>query len=182
MIFQKAWNVAKDVDFRMPLPHEKPPSWIDADATLALPASLIPPAGKGVDLSEIDENFVPYVLNTDVGAFEPGETKWLGAPDPMDNMIQEVTRASIIRALMNSGIVTENELLTALDEYHNADARGERSRGQQLVRTIPDEKSPFRITKPSLKTNTPPKYGRKLWLTTELNKFPYGTEYTGDEN
>ena len=182
MIFEKAWDVVKDVDFRMPLPLEKPPSWIDADANLALPSSLIPPVEHSFDLSGIDENFFPYVSNTDVGAFEPeNETKSsLLAPSPMDNMIEEVTRASLVRALMNSGIVTENELLTALDEYYNADARGERSKGQQLVRTIPDEKSPFSITKPSLKTMTPSKYGRKLWLTTELNKPPYF--YTGDEN
>ena len=43
MIFEKAWGVAKDVDFRMPLPLEKPPSWIDADANLAISGSLIPP-------------------------------------------------------------------------------------------------------------------------------------------
>jgi len=173
MIFEKAWDVAKDVDFRMPLPLEKPPSWIDADANLAISGSLIPP---------VEHSHDPYFLHTDVGAFEPeNETKsLLLATSPMDNMIEEVTRASLVRALMNSGIVTENELLTALDEYYNADARGERSEGQQLVRTIPDEKSPFPITKPSLKTMTPSKYGRKLWLTTELNKPPYF--YTGDEN
>ena len=136
-IFDMAWKIAKDVDFRMPRPVDPPAKYTDPNAVLAFIGSKIPMIHTnryGLQLPNRDTQGIPMtggeggagIRIGDFGeAMHEGEisspfSRQHGIGDVMD----EIQRASLVRAIMEAGIVDEREIEEALDEAAFADARG----------------------------------------------------------
>lgn len=271
MVFEQAWNIVKDVDFRIPKPTGKPPSYTDEDANLAFRGSKIPnwwnwdnPHGQNPAINPVTgKEWEEHVIDPDTGekwptaddfwdaiaweiAFKAGkeggkaptelsvgdDVMWTDsnqfgptgkrggafvvAPpymdykvgdfgealedfddanfkpfgdriirDSKDTVFDELERASIVRAVMDAGLVSRREIETALDETSYADARGWRSRGQVQVSGPPlfpeqtyrrgpegiteyaqDQNERFRLQQEHEAKYPEPQ--RRGWLTTQL--------------
>jgi len=125
MVFEQAWAIVKDVDFRIPRPVDPPAKYTEPNAVLAFAGSKIPMTHtheRSVGLPTSAEQF-------EVGDFgehmhEGEEIKEeLTGHQGIERVIDEVERASLVRALMEAGIVGVEEIETALDEALFADRR-----------------------------------------------------------
>jgi len=206
-VFSKAWDFVKDVDFKLPSPIGRPPSYLDEDANLAFRGSRIPhfssfmypfdsdpsinprtgdrwdiDSSRGYETSnyremggpeddfysdkfrssvEYDplsgeyiptwrammdaakfkrdvrdgEIMVPPRMDYEVGDFSDSlrdfESSFLQSGK--DELLDELERASLVRAIRDAGITDRETLETALDEAAAASARGQRSKGQVQV-------------------------------------------------
>jgi hypothetical protein len=126
MVFEQAWSIVKDVDFRIPRPSDPPAKYTEPNAVLAFHGSKIP---------MMHTHDKSLGIPTEAGRFEVGdfgedmhEGKEAGAflsyHHGLENVRDELERASLVRALMEAGIVGEEEIESALDEASFADMRG----------------------------------------------------------
>ena len=127
MAFEQAWSIVKDVDFRIPKPVDSPAKYTEPNAVLAFAGSKIP-------MIHTHEQSVG--LPTSAGRFEVGdfgedmhEGKEVGAflshHHGLENVMDEIKRASLVRAIIEAGIVDQGQIEDALDEAAFADMRGE---------------------------------------------------------
>ncbi|MGB0164885.1 MAG: hypothetical protein ACPF9I_05700 [Candidatus Thalassarchaeaceae archaeon] len=206
-VFNEAWNLIKDVDFKIPSPIGRPPSYFDEDANLAFRGSRIPhfssfmypfdsdpsinprtgdrwdiDSSRGYETSNYREMggpeddfyndkfrssveydplsgeyiptwrammdaakfkkdvrdgkiMVPPRMDYEVGDFSDSlrdfESSFLQSGK--DELLDELERASLVRAIRDAGITDRETLETALDEAAAASARGQRSKGQVQV-------------------------------------------------
>jgi len=205
MAFERAWNVVKDVDFRIPRPADPVPSFLDPDANLAFRGSKIPhswnwdnPYGRNPAINPVtgkewenpvidpvtgekwpnrddfwesvaweaafraaregrkapteikvgddvqwsgDGDFVlpPPYMDYEVGDFgdalEDFKTAnhFISRHHGDQQVLDELERASLVRALNDAGIVGRKEMTDAIEEAWFADARGTRSPKQVQV-------------------------------------------------
>lgn len=206
-VFSKAWDLVKDVDFKIPSPIGRPPSYFDEDANLAFRGSRIPHFSSFMYPFDSDPNINPrtgdrYGIDSSRG-YETSNYREMGGPeddfysdkfrssveydplsgeyiptmralmdaakfkkdvrdgkimvppridyevgdfsDPLrdfessflqsgkDELLDELERASLVRAIRDAGITDRETLETALDEAAAASARGQRSKGQVQV-------------------------------------------------
>ena len=195
MVFEQAWNIVKDVDFRIPKPTGKPPSYTDEDANLAFRGSKIPNwfdrlhpfsddpminprtgdrfgvdsdkgdktsyyYGRGgpedespssVEYNPVTEEYEPtwralmdasrfkrdvregkivvppkrdYAIGDFTDSQRDFESSWIQTASGKDELLNELERASMVRALMDAGLIGERQIETALDEASFADSRG----------------------------------------------------------
>jgi len=183
MVFERAWAVAKGVDFRLPSPSDKPPSYLDRDANLAFHGSRLPnwyahenPWGDD-ELSPEDfaqsitdelrrrkgELVMAPHMDYEVGDFGDALEDFTSGGfferrDERDSVLLELERAGMVRALMDAGIVNRREISDALDETTFASGRGKWSPGQ-------------------IQIGGPPVFPRQTY-----RHGPYGTEYAQDQN
>jgi len=184
MAFERAWMIVKDVDFKIPSPSDKPPSYLDRDANLAFHGSQLPhwfahenPWGPD-ELSEDDfvqsikdemrrrkgelvmAPYMDYKVGDFGDALEDFEGGGFLTPHhDKEAVLGELERASLVRALMGAGIVDRREMSDAIDEADNAMSRGWYSPGHTQVSGPPPERSDW--------DDTPQK---RAWLTTQLGR------------
>ena len=202
MIFEKAWDLVKDVDFKLPKATDGPPTYTDKDAQLAFRGSRIPhwynylhpfsndpminprtgdrfgvDSERGYETSNYrgmggpKEDFyndefqssveydpltgeyiptmralmdaakfkkdvkegkiiVPPKMDYDIGDFTDSqrdftESFFLQPASGKTELLDEIERASLVRAIMNAGITDKEIMETALDEISHAQMRGE---------------------------------------------------------
>ena len=259
MVFEQAWSIVKDVDFKIPRPTDAAPTYLDQDANLAFRGSAIPhwwnwenPHGQRDDINpvtgkewenpHVDEFGTKWPNRDDfsasiawemafraakegrkipksieigrgeMGGFEiPIKDEFILPPPYMDyevgdfgedmhegkdaglllsrhhgleNVRDEIERASLVRALMDAGIVDRKEISDALDEASYASGRGVWSSDQKQVGGPPmfpqqtyrqgphgtedaqDQNERYRLQEEHEKKYPEPQ-GR-LWLTTQL--------------
>ena len=263
MIFEKAWDVAKDVDFRIPKVNERPPSYTDLDANLAFRGSRIPhwydyhqpfsedpmvnprtgdrygiDSERGYETSNYREMggpkedffndefessveydpfsgeyiptwralmdaakfkkdvregkiIVPPKMDYEIGDFTDSQRDFTSGSvftEPAsgkDDLLNELERASLVRAIMDAGITDREILETALDEASYAAGRFPRSLGQVQVSGPPlfpeqtfrigpegiieyaqDQRERFRLQQEHEAKYPEPQ--RRGWLTTQL--------------
>jgi|TARA_R110002110_G_scaffold18472_1_gene77556 hypothetical protein len=126
MVFEQAWSIVKDVDFRIPRPSDPPAKYTEPNAVLAFHGSKIP---------MMHTHDKSLGIRTEAGQFEVGDFgedmhegkeagSFLSYHHGLENVRDEIERASLVRALMEAGIVGEEEIESALDETSFADMRG----------------------------------------------------------
>lgn len=123
MVFEQAWSIVKDVDFRIPTPAKPATKYTEPNAVLAFHGSKTP-------LSRIPQDTMDEwqseVGDFGVGMHEGEEARgFLTRHQGIEEVMNELERASLVRAFMEAGIVGERELEDALDEVSFANSRGE---------------------------------------------------------
>ncbi len=251
MVFERAWAVVKDVDFRLPRPTDSVPSFLDPDANLAFRGSKIPhswnwdnPYGRNFAINPVtgkqwenpvidpngslwpnkndfwesvaweaafraaregrkapteikvgddvqwsgDGDFVlpPPYMDYEVGDFgERMEDFTPGSFYPGQQVLNELERAGLVRALNDAGIVGRKEMTDAIEEAGYADERGTLSGKQVQVSGPPlfpeqtyrrgpegiteyaqDQNERFRLQQEHEAKYPEPQ--RRGWLTTQL--------------
>ena len=127
MAFEQAWSIVKDVDFRIPRPVDPPAKYTEPNAVLAFHGSKIP---------MIHTHDKTIGLPTSAGQFGVGDFgedmhegkeagSFLTQNQGIGQVMDEIERASLVRAIMEAGIVDEREIEEALDEVAFANMRGE---------------------------------------------------------
>ena len=262
MVFDMAWDLVKDVDFKLPKPTDGPPTYTDKDAQLAFRGSRIPhwyyylhpfsddpminprtgdrfgiDSERGYETSNYrgmggpKEDFyndefqstveydpltgeyiptmralmdaakfkkdvkegkiiVPPRMDYEIGDFTDSQRDFTSGhfiepASGKDDLLNELERASLVRAIMDAGITDREILEIALDEASYADGRGTRSPGQVQVSGPPlfpeqtyrigpegiieyaqDQNERFRLQREHEAKYPEPQ--RRLWLTTQL--------------
>ncbi len=129
MVFEQAWAIVKDVDFRIPRPVDPPAKYTEPNAVLAFAGSKIP-------MIHTHEQSVG--LPTSAGRFEVGDfgedmhegtdnDSFTSYHHGIKEVRDEIERASLVRAIIEAGIVDQGQIEDALDEAAFADMRGEYS-------------------------------------------------------
>ena len=208
--FNRAWDLVKDVDFKLPKATDGPPTYTDKDAQLAFRGSRIPHwsnylqpfsddpminprtgdrfgidsergyetsnyRGMGgpkedfyndefrssVEYDPLTDEYIPTMralldaakfrkdvkegkiivppkMDYEIGDFTDSQRDFTsgGFIEPAsgkDDLLNELERASLVRAIRDAGITDRETLETALDEAAAASARGQRSKGQVQV-------------------------------------------------
>ena len=129
MVFEQAWSIVKDVDFRIPRPVDPPAKYTEPNAVLAFAGSKIPmihtheqsvglPISAGrLEVGDFGEDMHEGRDNHSFTSYHHG----------IQQVMDEIERASLVRAIMEAGIVDERQIEDALDEAAFADMRGEYS-------------------------------------------------------
>ena len=140
MAFEQAWAIVKDVDFRIPRPIDSPAKYTEPNAVLAFHGSKIPmihtheQRGHPIYRTFLNESLRLPLRSA--GRYEVGDFgedmhegkeagSFLTPHHGITQVMDEIERASLVRAIMEAGIVDEREIEGALDEAAFADMRGE---------------------------------------------------------
>ena len=126
MAFEQAWAIVKDVDFRIPRPIDSPAKYTEPNAVLAFHGSKIPMIhthGKTIGLPTSAGRSKVGDFGEDMHEGK-GAGSFLTPHHGITQVMDEIERASLVRAIMEAGIVDEKEIEEALDEAAFADMRG----------------------------------------------------------
>ncbi len=137
MAFEQAWSIVKDVDFIIPKPVDPPAKYTEPNAVLAFAGSKIPMMHTWDEDRQARQGqfhgLPPNAGRLEVGDF--GEDMHEGRDNHsftsyhhgLKEVMDEIERASLVRAIMEAGIVDERQIEDALAEASFADMRGEYS-------------------------------------------------------
>ena len=137
MVFEQAWSIVKDVDFRIPRPVDPPAKYTEPNAVLAFAGSKIPMMHTWDEDRQARQGQF-HGLPTNAGRLEVGDfgedmhegtdnDSFISYHHGIKEVWDEIERASLVRAIIEAGSVDQGQIEDALDEAAVADMRGEYS-------------------------------------------------------